>query len=839
MIVDFDDIDFEQSYIKTPKSIIHDSITNPFYVSKTPVIPKKEFSRYDTYIMCSLSEIVDFKICEKNLDIEEFESIHEKYILIKCSPNILKNKYYLNNSVIYDTSNDFNNLLLDLFNHEKYVFESKSIIIIMMIDLHIRRINDILKLCAPDIDMKNIIEMIKINLYTYRDKYNPLRYKLIKKIKNTHESNYWTNPQNCNFTINDKYITRMFNYNGSNISNKLKLITSKNTKESEIVKYLTSTNIKENNYLKDIYRKQVYVDASSSLNSKNYYYFNDSGITKDEINTIFGKLNPELHKDIIINMFNTLLISKNCSHLVLNNDYILGIMQNIINEYYHLYRYLLGYSFFCLYMEESLSKKTATQTSRFVFEINTVNKLPVYPVIESNIHLNPYLSGLITSQKILSPSTNCMSYHMTDTFEENYGVCDIDEFTKRMNLFACRKNKNMFKDVDWSNTAISGSVIPACLQKRSQLIDLVKDSSTKDYTDEDYLRFYDTYYAESDLDIMCDNKTQQDFIASVKKIIDKITHNLSITYDDIVIQSKNSIYIAVHVDYLKHNEVELYRETNMSIEDINKNFKNEKIKNYFYRKYVELKELKNTEITQENIFYDCYKKTVPIDDMTIILVTHEIYASDSICVKHEDKTIMQINENVKYNVESEHFRSLEIFKIKDSFIKAVSRFHLPCVRAYYRDNNVYLVPSCVIAMQTGINIDYKYFAGIRNPIEIINKYRFRGFGIFLNDEEKQHLLYHNSKLGLIDIRNKTNIEKYLGFQDINSDVFKNKTYLHLYDDKLEPKLINSEEEFIEYMKKNKNYDEHSSIIKSLKLLTVNENGKLNTLNKWILDLFIN
>jgi hypothetical protein len=41
-----------------------------------------------------------------------------------------------------------------------------------------------------------------------------------------------------------------------------------------------------------------------------------------------------------------------------------------------------------------------------------------------------------------------------------------------------------------------------------------------------------------------------------------------------------------------------------------------------------------------------------------------------------------------------------------------------------------------------MNIDYKYFAGSRDPIEIINKYRMRGFGTWLSPHEiKQYYAY--------------------------------------------------------------------------------------------------
>ena len=58
------------------------------------------------------------------------------------------------------------------------------------------------------------------------------------------------------------------------------------------------------------------------------------------------------------------------------------------------------------------------------------------------------------------------------------------------------------------------------------------------------------------------------------------------------------------------------------------------------------------------------------------------------------------------------------------------------------NNNVYILPSCITAMMTFINMDYKYFAGTNNPYDIINKY-IEGSGQFelLNDMELKNNIY--------------------------------------------------------------------------------------------------
>jgi len=93
----------------------------------------------------------------------------------------------------------------------------------------------------------------------------------------------------------------------------------------------------------------------------------------------------------------------------------------------------------------------------------------------------------------------------------------------------------------------------------------------------------------------------------------------------------------------------------------------------------------------------------------------------------------------KYKIESPHLNhSLELFSIKyDDFFSIVSTFHLPCVRGYYNGSNVYLTPSCISAHMTFMNLDYKYIAGTKDPFDIINKYRMRGFGTWLNSNEKK------------------------------------------------------------------------------------------------------
>ena len=57
-----------------------------------------------------------------------------------------------------------------------------------------------------------------------------------------------------------------------------------------------------------------------------------------------------------------------------------------------------------------------------------------------------------------------------------------------------------------------------------------------------------------------------------------------------------------------------------------------------------------------------------------------------------------------------------------------------------------MTPSCITAHMTRTNIDYKYISGNKDPIEIINKYRMRGFGTILNKNEISHYLNYIDKV---------------------------------------------------------------------------------------------
>jgi hypothetical protein len=225
------------------------------------------------------------------------------------------------------------------------------------------------------------------------------------------------------------------------------------------------------------------------------------------------------------------------------------------------------------------------------------------------------------------------------------------------------------------------------------------------------------------------------------------------------------------------------------------------------------------------------------------------------------KPELEIKINYKYSITSPHFNhALEMFMNKtDDHMSLVSQFHLPCVRAFYNGENVYMTPSCIFAHMTLMNIDYKYFAGSKDPIEIINKNRMRGFGTWLNENEIKNLIRYSAD---VDWWN-----NLYGVDKINPDQSKIRGCLN-YDYKLvHPRLINADQFYDAppvnldngYKQINKgtpystkdqlnfalvnmdNLNNTSKIHISKLILSdfqvINKDGSINPLQKWVIEGF--
>ena len=883
--------------------LTNENIPNPFYLKNGEMalgdIEEKDlYSNYKkVYILCTKDDFNQdlitsddqeklLKFFDKNITLDDIKSLGNYFTITIGSSKMLKNKEHFNQAVLIETKESSN--ILEHFNHNKYTFENMNEIVVPMIELSEHFVNIYKEQYDTRENDESLLKSLMLDIYYNRDGYNPNYLGINRKISGIKESEFWCQKHNCNFTINNHFLNRKFDYDGkveSHVKAFVKADSLQNQQDNDVKKVidkLEKDGVQDVNYLDHIYRQEVFVDAMDALKDnkkRTYFATSNEKIEQSMFNTksvteIFSSLDIKLHHKQLYDLFNTLLVSKEYCHLVLNNKVVLDKMKPIIDQYYHLYRYLFGYAWMCFYTEECIFKTKTTEHNRYVFDVETVNKLPIFPVVTKDLHLNPYLTTLV-SKKALNSENNCLSLPMNFTnFEDYYGVCTLEQFKTRFNLFTTgNEKKSIFEGINWDNFAVSGSVIPACLQKKSPLLDLV---SQPEQSEQDNLKtYYSHYYPDSDIDLMCIKEQVFEFMDNIQDVVKAVNKNTYNTDElKLTIEPKKSLALIIHLDYFseKLNDINEAINKKYTATELKDNIGTSEIKEYFYKLYTshkfEQNKLHRSKYIKENILYEHYYKVTNIEDMNIFVVDNIMqrdnneprdseshffvndYRTDENKVsKENNKMLLKISENIKFKLHSSKMlHSIEAFRIKGtSFFNTVARFHLPCVRAFYNGNNIYMLPSCVTAMMTGINIDYKYFAGIRDPIDILNKYRMRGFGILLNDHEKQHMVYYNSSLNNkwnnmfnVNIKNKESINKFFGPQSLNANIYKPLVFLKsfpkdIYNNLTNVRTFNDSVDVADYLRNKKSYDMSSSLINTLKLKTINEDGKIEPLKKWVIE----
>jgi hypothetical protein len=363
------------------------------------------------------------------------------------------------------------------------------------------------------------------------------------------------------------------------------------------------------------------------------------------------------------------------------------------------------------------------------------------------------------------------------------------------------------------------------------------------------------------------NKTN-DVIQKIKENMNQLKQNSA---DTLIIDSIKTLAIIINYKYIELQKKEIceYINKDWDTNEIIKNIDNDNIKEYFYEQYTQTKFKNNRnhrkQFGNDNHLFNEYYKISSVENMNIYIVDYEINqdefvdqdASTSIFINdisetkvksNENYMIMKISEGIKFKLTSpDLIHTMEIFRVKDKdFFSTVGRFHLPCVRSFYDGNNVYMLPSCITAMLTGYNIDYKYFAGVRDPIDIINKYRIRGFNIILNPTEKQHMAYYCGSVdkwnGLfkIDMKKKDSINSLFGIRKLDHEIFKIGKHMKGYPDDAYKNLNHQYIITIDDLTKwyDEKYPSFSSKTTGLSLLTfktINEDGFVNPIKTWLFE----
>lgn len=813
-----------------------EQILNPFYVSSNN-IPLEKLNKRDIWhvykrilILCSRKNRQNINnFYNKIISRTDLEEWSRSLVLVEASHNILINYEQ------YNSCNVIAQEYLTNFVSPDMKLEMTELVVVLL-ELQEDMAKLYSQLYQSNINFETVYNTLSLNkIYNVR-KHTIVQQNISNIIQSLYETNYWMTEYKCNITLNDVFYRREFCYD-------------------PVHKKILRKTIDINN------DKEEFVDISNSLSNQKFFPIN-----LDTNNYNITELFSNLSRKHMYDLFNMLLISKEYCHLVLKKD-ILRMNGDIIYDHMSLFKYTFGYAFVTLYMEECVNKTKTKTNYRYVFDIKDACELPVFPVCSENLWQNPYIPFLV-AKHLYKNTANSIPFIANNV---QYGVTDIKTFMRRFNLFLSGlPDKNILEGIDWSCCAVSGSVIPACLMKKSPLLDYIDQGVFYIDSDKRDLAYFNSYYrydrvthtgADVDMPISCN--TLYDFFKITNDIAKVVEKN---TETPVEILYKFNVTIIITDYYIKQEiqNINKYINKTLSFDELVDSLHTDPVKEFFYLKYTELKFKNNNELRKnhENIkeyshTYNEFYKLIPLDQIRLFYVKLNLemplyYTSDSDivvrindtiiedCMKvpdYKNHSILKICNSAKIRLfNHKMMRPLELFRTKNKDIfSTVSRFHLPCVRAYLTQEDgeytVKILPSCLTAMLTGINIDYKYFAGARDPVEILNKYGYlRGFITLLNSKEHDYVVKYN----------KMNPDSIFynaptGVMTINEKVFRPVVYLYnepnIYKD-VEHKYIITMEDLKKHYK---TYYGENKVIDMFKITTIDENGYITPIKKWVID----
>lgn len=686
--------------------------TNPFYLpltgstlkfSKTYDIAKK----YDRLLILCLNEMTYQqneikKIFNRDTSIEDLVECSGLLTVVQCPVSII------NCGNVREGLLEVNSKALSIFSELSL---NDTELVYLMVDSLKDDVLSWIKLYATHDYFGKYLHQKRF--YMFNKLSDPqIHRELINLIMNISENSFWDNLQNCGLSDNKSFYKRKFNSSGNCL-----LVNTTSTYAD------TLENLPMNN---KIYRKGFFP------------------ITKCEQLNYHSKSMTEIMCDIKMSkketyyLFCNLLLHKDYCHLVLQNASLLEASKELFTQFAPIFRYVMSYAWLTLLKEENATKTKITLSDRFVFDINTASNLPSYYFNPTETHLNPYTT-LCLSKSVM----NCQQGIMGVKNIENYtmGIVKLNEFKMRFNTFTTgRADMNIFDGIDWSHMMVTGGVMAATLPLANPLMFHPQFTCINN--------FYDEYYSTSDVDVACKFDTMMEYVDHVVTIRDTIKMNLLRIHSNVEMNVIPDKSLAIFINQTLLKEKCARNEAPFKFEYIMDNLKKQDVKYYFYKMYLQQK-VQSDENLGEKIYDDIHFniiKMVDINHVTLIIndVFYKCPESGKVTVSFKiyenDTCYIRFTENLKFKIISKQMKhNVEVFMVND-FIKAVSRFHLPCVRSYYDGNTVMMTASAVSAYMTLTNVDVKYFVGKHYPVEIINKYRIRGYGFILNNVEIHQMM---------------------------------------------------------------------------------------------------
>ncbi len=607
-----------------PDPVVSVEPTNPFYVGvdggSLLRMRMKDIYKYPrVLILCSKKNTkIATVLHEQILDMEEYVKCACNYTLIPVDISILSNYSHKKHAVIVEK-----HYLIPLNNNEIDLLDNE--IVIVMYDINTDIANLYAQLYGSDVNLEALSK-----LYSLRKRYKVtcanhiVQSNMAKQIANLKDTNYWCSAKNCNINMTNAFSKRLFN-----IKHKLN--------DNEIS--ITNNNenlLKEKSY-HFINGSAMYIDALTAIKNCGGYYgieYTTTNMDTSVVHELFRTIESERE---MYNIFNMLALSKKYCHLVLNNENVLNQMGKLFKKYLPIYKYIIGYSWLYMYLEECIIKSKTTTKHRYVYDINTASKLPYFPMCKDDIHMNPYITLLVDSE-VINSNSNCHGMGMLSGYD--YGIDTLDGFRKKLNICTTGRTDICIFDgletVDgsdkWKNFAIGGSIMPSCIEKQNPLFDIVS-TSTMSNADR-WNKYFNTVHKLSDIDVMCTKKNIIPFMDETYKLINVINTNLRKIHDCnpiINVRAVKTMLVTVHPLYIEKamlSEFDTIDDDFNSLDKIKENINDTRIKLYFYTQYIVsknkfIKKFKQSiKNKKENPIYKHFYERVREDDMNIYVTQH-------------------------------------------------------------------------------------------------------------------------------------------------------------------------------------------------------------------------
>ena len=264
---------------------------------------------------------------------------------------------------------------------------------------------------------KNIIEFHNKTLKTRQQ-------NSVKTIKVHNNDGGYGNNQTKKIINNDK--NDFFDYGKNKF---LKSILQ----EHIITSVVDYNSANDSNNSKDVNNK----DVNNSNNTASTFSIQIDNITTNEqVNNLYKsfKGDVEMEYKFICN----LLLTHELCHLAINNKFIL---EQISSKNIESFKMCIGYAWLSMTLEQYEMERSMNDSQRFIFDIETANKLPIYSFNYSNINNNPYACVLI-HDSVLNLQKNILPYDMITNVKnkkysknEIYGLASLNVFKERLNIF--------------------------------------------------------------------------------------------------------------------------------------------------------------------------------------------------------------------------------------------------------------------------------------------------------------------------------------------------------------------------------------------------------------------